>query len=161
MPAPSAWACHAPPAADRCALTARTLRPDLRIVARAEQPRTEAKLQRAGATRAICPQVLGVTKIINILTRPHVVDFVETAARGIDLEMDEYVFAEHSSLIGVTLRDSLIRRKTGAGVVGVKRADGQTLFNPDPDAKLNAGDILIIVGPVGVSSRLDEIGPCS
>ncbi len=138
-------------------LTARTLRPDLTIVARAEQPSTEAKLIRAGATRVVCPQVIGATKIANILTRPTVVDFVEVASRGVDLEIDEYVIGDQSPLVGKTLRDSRIRRTTGSLVVAIKRADGESLVGPDPDSVLGAGDTLILVGPAGVSSRLKAL----
>lgn len=72
-------------------LTAHTLCPELQIIARAELPSTESKLKRAGASRVICPQIVGARKISNILHRPNVVDFVEVAADGVDLEMDEYV----------------------------------------------------------------------
>lgn len=51
-------------------LTTRTLRPDMLIIARAEQPTTEAKLKRAGATRVICPQIMGATRIANLITKP-------------------------------------------------------------------------------------------
>ena len=138
-------------------LTAHSLRPELSIIARAEQPATEAKLKRAGATRVICPQVMGATRIANVLTRPNVVDLVEMATKGVDLEIDEYVVGEHSSFAGTTLRESALREKTGASVVAIKRADGETLFNPDPDASLETGDTLVLVGPAGVSSRLDAI----
>ncbi len=138
-------------------LTARTLRPDVTIVARAEQRSAEAKLIRAGATRVICPQVIGATKIANILTRPTVVDFVEVAIRGVDLEIDEYVIGDQSPLVGKTLRDSRIRHTTGSLVVAIKRADGEALVGPDPDSLLGARDILILVGPAGASSRLKAI----
>ncbi len=138
-------------------LTAHTLCPDLIIVPRAEQPTTEPKLTRAGATRVVCPQVIGATKVANILTRPTVVDFVEVANKGVDLELDEYEVSDQSPLVGRSLRDSHVGRKTGAIVVAIKRADGEALVNPDPDAHLEARDTLILVGPAGVSSRLDEI----
>ena len=138
-------------------LTAHTLCPNLVIVARAEQPTTEAKLTRAGATRVVCPQVIGATKVANILTRPTVVDFVEVANKGVDLELDEYEVSDQSPLVGRSLRDSHVRRKTGAIVIAIKRADGEALVNPDPDAHLEAKDTLILVGPAGVSSRLDKI----
>ena len=138
-------------------LTAHSLRPDLSIVARAEQPSTEAKLKRAGASRVVCIQVIGATRIVNVLTRPSVVDLVEIASKGVDLEIDEYVVSAQSSLAKTTLRDSALREKTGASVVAIKRADGETLFNPDPDAVLGPGDTLVLVGPAGVSSRLDDI----
>ena len=138
-------------------LTAHTLRPDLIIVPRAEQISTEAKLKRAGATRVVCPQVIGAMKVSDILTRPTVVDFVEIANKGVDLEMDEYVIGGRSPLVGLSLRDARVRRHTNATVVAIKRADGETLVSPDPDARLAARDTLILIGPTGISSRLDEI----
>ena len=100
---------------------------------------------------------MGATRIANVLTRPNVVDLVEMATKGVDLEIDEYVVSETSSFVGTTLRESALREKTGASVVAIKRADGETLFNPDPDAALGTGDTLVLVGPAGVSSRLDVI----
>ena len=138
-------------------LTARTLNPDLWIIARAEQPTTEAKLLKAGASRVICPQIIGANRIADLLTRPNVVDFVEVATKGVQLEMDEYVIGGQSPLDGRALRDSLVREKSGAIVVAIKRADGEAVFNPGPETGLAAGDTLILVGPEGVSSRLDAI----
>ena len=142
-------------------LTAHTLCPELQIIARAELPSTESKLERAGASRVICPQIVGARKISNILHRPNVVDFVEVAAHGGDLEMDEYVIGSQSALAGATLQDSLIRQQTGAIVVAIKRADGETLYNPKPEVVLAAGDTLIIVGKAGVSDQLSRIDPNS
>ena len=138
-------------------LTAYTLRPDLHIVARAEQPSTEAKLKRAGASRVVCTQIMGATRIANILTRPTVVDLVEMANKGVELEIDEYIVGTRSPLVGRSLRESAVRKKTGASVVAIKQADGKTLFNPDPDAVVGAGDTLVLVGPAGVSSLLDGL----
>ena len=95
--------------------------------------------------------------MVNVITRPNVVDFVDIANKGVDLEMDEYVIRDRSPLKGKTLRESTLRQKTGAMVIAIKRADGETLFNPDPDAVLSVNDTLILVGTAGVSSRLDEI----
>jgi len=138
-------------------LTAHTLRPDLIIVPRAEQVATEAKLKRAGATRVVCPQTIGAMKITDILTRPTVVDFVEVANKGVDLEMDEYVVSDGSPLVGMSLRDAHVRRHTGATVVAIKRADGETLVSPDPDSVVESRDTLILIGPTGISSRIEGI----
>ena len=138
-------------------LTARGLSPTLHIVSRAEQPTTEAKLRRAGADRVICPQVIGATRVADILMRPHVVDFFEVAARGVDLELDEYTIGSDSVLKDVKLRDSGLRQKTGAMVVVVKRSDGTSVFQPGPDEVLREGDQLILVGRAGTSARLDSL----
>ena len=138
-------------------LTVHALCPDLFIVARAEQSATETKLRRAGASRVVSPQVVGATIIANVLTRPNVVEFLAMADRGVDLEMDEYAVTADSPMRGRKLRESGLRGKTGAMVVAIKRADGQTLYSPDAEAVFEAGDTLIIVGPTGVSSRLDKM----
>ena len=138
-------------------LTARALHPSLPIIARAEQASTEAKLLRAGASHVVCPHLVGATTIANMLTRPKGVDFVEIADRGVQLEMDEYVIRTNSPLHGQTLRESKVREKSGAIVVAIKRADGEMLYSPEPGAVLASGDTLIVVGPAGISTKLDRI----
>lgn len=105
-------------------LTARSLRSDLTIIVRAELPATERKVLRAGASRVICPQIIGARRIRDIITRPNVVDFVDVANKGVDLEMDEYVIQPQSPLRGMKLRDSLLRQQGGAIVVAIKSAAG-------------------------------------
>lgn len=138
-------------------MTARQMRPDLNIVARAEQSTSEPKLRRAGANRVMSPQAIGAERIANILIRPHIVDFAEAAARGVDLEMDEFVVGQDSPLAGKSLRDSNIRRTANVMVVAIRRADGSTAFNPGPDEVVRPRDALITIGPAGASSRLAEI----
>lgn len=138
-------------------LTAHAIRTDLQIVARAEQPSTTPKLKTAGATQVVCSQAIGAARVANVLTRPNVVDFFEVAQQGVDLEMEELVVKAHSPLVGQTLRESALRERTGASIVAIKRADGQTDFNPGPEARLEAQDTLIIVGPAGVARRLDDL----
>jgi len=138
-------------------LTARGLRKDLLIIARAEQAATESKLLRAGASRVISPQSIGALRIANILTRPHVVDLLDVAARGVELEMDQYVISPESPMRGKTLRDSQLRQKARVMVVAIRRADGRTVFNPEPDAVLEAGDQIITIGQAGVSMRLESL----
>ena len=139
------------------ALTARSLRSDLLIVARAEQIASQSKLERAGADRVICPQVIGATRVTNVLTRPNVVDFVEVAARGVELEMDEHVIGADSPLRGKLLKDSELRQKAGAMVVAIRRDDGTTIYGPSPDVQLLEKDILILIGRAGVSNRLEKV----
>lgn len=138
-------------------LTSYTLNPKLHILARAEQPRTEPKLKRAGATRVICPQVIGATKIASLITQPMVVDFIETVAEGVSLEMDEFVIEEGSPLSGTSLKDSGIRDQAAASVVAIKQASGATLYNPGPNAELSVGDTLILVGEKGMAGRLSSL----
>lgn len=138
-------------------LTARQLRPDLLIVARAELSATEPKLRRAGANRVISPQAIGAERIANVLTRPHLVDFVEVAARGFEFEMDAFVLTADSPVVGQTLRDANLRAAADVMVVGIRKPDGATRFNPSADEVLCPQDTLITIGPVGSATRLAEL----
>ncbi len=138
-------------------LTARGLHDDLFLIARAESTATEAKMMRAGADRVVCPQVIGAYRISSLVTRPHVVDFVDVAAKGVELEIDEYHVDKDSVLADTSLRDSALRQKVDAMVVAVRRPDGQTTFNPSADLIVRSGDTLILIGRLGTSSRLAEL----
>ncbi len=138
-------------------LTARSMRPDLHIVTRAEQAATEPKLRRAGANSVVCPQIIGAKRIADILLRPHVVDFFDVAARGVELEMDDYRIGADSALCNTTLRDSQLRQRTGAMVVAITRADGTSVFQPGADEVIRPGDRLILIGRAGTSGRLEEV----
>lgn len=138
-------------------LTARALDEKLTIVSRAEHQTTDAKLRRAGANHVITPQRIGAMRVVNTLTRPYVVDFVELAARGVDIEMDQFQIGEGSALCGETLRSSNLRQKTEGMVVAIRHADGKTTFAPGPREVLRAGDNLIMLGPPDLYKRLEAL----
>lgn len=138
-------------------LTARGLHPDLTIIARAEQPSTTPKLKRAGASQVICPQVVGATRIANMLTRPNVVELFDVADKGIDLELDEYTVEPHSPLCDVTLREAAVREKTSATIIAIKRRDGEAIYLPGPEVRIRPHDILVMIGGAGVSTRLHAL----
>jgi voltage-gated potassium channel len=141
------------------ALTARQLNPRLIIISRAEQLSTQNKLLRAGATRVICPHIIGATRMADVILRPAVVDFFDVAHKGVDLEMDQFVVTPGSQLAGQTLRELALPARTGAMVVAVHSVDGHTLYNPRPDLSLVAGDTLILVGQRGVAEAVQRLQP--
>ena len=139
-------------------LTARQLNRNLTIIARAEQPNTQNKLLHAGADRVVCPQIIGATRIVNVLLRPAVVDFVEVTNKGVDLEMDQLVVPDTSELAGKTLRALSLPARTGAMVVAVRRTDGQAVYNPSPDdVVISSGDTLILVGQKGCAEAVQKL----
>jgi voltage-gated potassium channel len=129
-------------------MSARLLSEKLYIVARAEDERAEAKLQRAGANRVVAPYAIGGSRVANAVLRPSVVDFIELATRSehMELQMEETRIAPGSRLAGQALKDSQIRQELGIIIVAIKHAAGTMLFNPPPDAVMQAGDTLITLG---------------
>jgi len=128
-------------------LTARSLKPDLYIVARAEERGAEQKLKRAGADRVESPYEIGGRKMAYAILRPTVTTFIELAmADGVDLSMEEVAVEPTSPLIGLALKDSGIRRDLDLIVVAIKRASGEMLYNPAPDTQIQGEDTLVVLG---------------
>lgn len=129
-------------------LTGRDMNDKLFITARAEKFSTEKKLQQAGADRVVAPQVIGASRVVNLLTRPTTVEIMELVSgrQSVDLEMNEVQIPASSSLVGVTLRDSDIRPRTGVIVVAIKRHGGSLIVNPDTATTLHGDDTLVILG---------------
>lgn len=138
-------------------LTARQMHPQLHVIARAENPSTRPKLLRAGADRVISPQHIGAEWIANVLTRPHVADFVDMAARGSELEMAQVEVPAHSDLAGKSLRESELRKHSDVMVVAIRRPDGSTRFNPTADETIESGDLLITIGKPGAAAELSQL----
>jgi voltage-gated potassium channel len=128
-------------------LTARSLSPNLFIVARGEETGSKQKLLRAGADKVESPYEMGGRKMAHNILRPTVVTIMELAMQeGIEWSMEEIAVGGSSPLLGVPLKDTEIRRKLNLIVVAIKRADGEMLFNPTPENTLRAGDTLIVLG---------------
>jgi voltage-gated potassium channel len=138
-------------------LTSRDLRPNLKIIARAQEPGSEHQLRRAGANRVVSPQATGARMICNMIVRPHVVDFFEVAAKGVDLEMDEVVINEDSPICGQNLREANLRQVAGVMVVAIKRPDQTAVFSPGAEEVIRCGDTLILIGPAGSSAKLGSM----
>jgi voltage-gated potassium channel len=140
-------------------LSARALRPDLYIVARATAAEVESKLLTAGADRAVTPYQIGGQRIATAAVQPTIVDFLDVAMHGneVSLALDEVHIREGSPLSGTTLADSGIRQQSGAVVVAVKPPDGPLNSNPAPDTLLVVGDVLIALGTVQQLKDLDAL----
>jgi len=129
-------------------LTARVLKPDLFVIARAESEDSIAKLKRAGADRVISPYQIGAVQMAQTALRPAVVDFVEiaTSSDNLELSMEQVKIGQQSPLDGHSLADADLRHRYGVVVVGIQRAGGRMEFNPSPDTVMKAEDHLVVLG---------------
>jgi voltage-gated potassium channel len=129
-------------------LTARGLRPDLYVIARADSEEGKHTLMRAGATRVISPYQIGATQIAQTALRPAVVDFVElaTSSENLDLAMEQISIGPSSGLANRSLVDANVRQRFGVIVIGIQRDKGRMEFNPEPDAIMRTGDQLVVLG---------------
>lgn len=131
-------------------LTARALNRELVIAARATDGESVAKMHQAGADHVISPNVTGGVRMVATLLKPSVVSFLDAATITDDtaLRLEELKVPAGSSLAGKRLAEARIPQETGLIVLALRRAEseGPAVFNPGPDLRLEAGDVMIVLG---------------
>jgi voltage-gated potassium channel len=130
-------------------LTARGLRSDMLIIARASAEDSEKKLLRAGADRVISPYKTSGTEMARVALHPQVGGAVQVA----DYRMEEIEVSRACEGVGKTVDqvrgDSLI--------VAVRRSDGRLEPQPTPQAVINAGDMIVAIGTPAALERLESM----
>jgi len=128
-------------------VAAKALNPRLRVIARAADEGGERKLLRGGATVVVTPYRLTGLRILQAATSATVLEFMDYVADRHYLEMNlgEAMVSARSPVAGTTIAGARLHSEHGVIVVAVKR-EGTMLFNPLPEEKLRAGDILVIMG---------------
>lgn len=138
-------------------LSSRALRPDLVIIARARDESSKSKLVRAGATRAVNPQLIGGRRMAAFALQRHVAEFLDEVLHdeSLDYRMEQVAIAEGSRLAGQSLRDASLGDTTGVLLLAVRPGpDGGFVANPAPTTRIDPGMILI---GVGTSSQLEAL----
>jgi voltage-gated potassium channel len=130
-------------------LTARELRDDLLIIARASVEDTEKKLRRAGADRVISPYKTSGSEMARLALTPQVVDVVDVAPA---YRMEEIEVAPGCRGDGHTIDEV----RGSALVVALRRAGGALAPLPPGATTLAARDIVVAMGPDPEMDRLEE-----
>ena len=139
-------------------LTARDLNPGIHIVARAAEEQAESKLIRAGANRVVAPTIIGGHRMAMALTKPAVGDFLDSiTANHLELGFEQLEVDPVSSLVGRKLSESVIRSELNIVIVSIRRDDGEIIFNPSGETRIEGGDMLIAIGNPESLSRLNAI----
>jgi voltage-gated potassium channel len=125
-------------------LTARSLRPDLYIVARSSHPDSADKLRRAGADRVVSPYTLSGRRMAALAMQPAVVDTFDLLVGGADISMrvEELVVGADRGK-GRTAADL---RRSGAVLLALRSGDGALRVGPGDDEILRPDDIVVAMG---------------
>ena len=137
-------------------LSARGLRPDLFIEARASSKEGVNKLERAGANRVILPEAIGAQRMAMLATRPAVVDFIDTVTygRGREIGLENVLIGDNSRLIGTTFKAA--RSNTGVAILAKRKKNGTLTPNPADEDTIEDGDQLIVIGTKKQLAALEE-----
>ena len=141
-------------------LSAKTLNPQIRAIARASTEEALTKLQRAGADAVVSPYITGGRRMAAAALRPQVMDFVDGILTGTDraFYMEEFLIDPGTCpSVGKSLREAKLRSQSGALVLAIRRADGTLIGGPTGETLLLPGDLLICMGTAEQLRQLTQI----
>jgi voltage-gated potassium channel len=128
-------------------LTARELRADITIVARASVEDSESKLRRAGADRIVSPYKTSGSQMVRFALHPQVTGVVDVAP--------EYRMEEIEVTVGCAAAGSTISDIRGAATVVALRRDGSVQPEPAADTVLRNGDVVVAIGETAALEKLE------
>jgi voltage-gated potassium channel len=141
-------------------LSAKTLSPEIRAIARASSEEAMKKLRRGGADEVISPYITGGKRMAAAALRPQVMDFVDGIISGANRSyyIEEFLIdAAVCPEVGHTLNEARLRSSSGALVLAIRRADGTLLGGPNAHTVLLDGDVLICMGTSDQLRQLNKI----
>jgi voltage-gated potassium channel len=141
-------------------LTSKTINPNLKIISRASNEKSDLKLKRAGASNVIMPDMVGGQQMAKLVTQPDIVEFLDYMM----LQEPGSVFLEEISLNslancfeGKEIKELWERNGSGANIVGLRRPDRSYIINPGKDVKLSCSDQLFVLGTVDQIQQLKKL----
>ena len=120
-------------------LAARSLNPNLFIVARASDPSSHEALERAGADRVVSPYSSSGRHMVKMALDPSVVDLLDEAADRRSIEVEERRVDPPSDWIGRAVGEA------PAPVLAIRRSDGRVEATPSSSSVIEEGDILLLL----------------
>ncbi len=129
-------------------LTARSMCPDLFIVSRTASQSAIVKLLQAGANRVVNPQDLGGARMAALATQPDVAEFLDVVMHDGSLEfrLEQVDVPPGSPLAGQTLSSARVHAHSGALVLALRHPGQEFRTNPEPEAQISGGDVLVVIG---------------
>jgi voltage-gated potassium channel len=129
-------------------LSAKALRPDILVIARAAESESERKLYLAGADRVVAPQRVGAHRLASMAFQPELADFIDLVLQGnhVEFRVQQMQIHEDCVLSGMSLREAGIRQRSGAMILAVEDGSRRLYLNPDPDLVITPGQVMVGIG---------------
>jgi voltage-gated potassium channel len=136
-------------------LSARSLNPNLSIVARGELSSTESKLMQAGADKVVLPTHIGAERIAEVILHDESARFIEGLERShgfqrvlhnFGIELEVVTAASQSPAVRMTV-SAIERQAKGAFfIIQINRRDGDVFTAPPATAIIGEGDGIVLIG---------------
>lgn len=130
-------------------LSAKSLRDDLYVVARASSEEAEHKLLKADADRVLSPYSIAGRRLAGMLLRPNVIELLDVVMHreNNDLLMEELLVRERSVLDGMSVGEARHRCTLGANILAIKKkAQDKIIPSPGGAIAIGSDDLLVALG---------------
>ena len=139
-------------------LSAKGLKPELKVCARLAEGASEQKFRRAGADFVFAPYDITGNRMAQALLRPHVFQFIDFTTKNIGLDVGiEQVLVGANGFDSRSLAELQLRRELGVIVLAIRKADGSMLFNPGAEVEIQSGDFLVVMGESDNLRKLEQM----
>ena len=133
------------------------------IIAKAVTPMHGKILTNLGVSRVIYPERDAAIRLAHSLIAPNVLEYLELVPGYSIVELPV-----PPSLAGRTLRETELRTQHGVGLIGTRKKVAKTVkgvtkieevfdLNPSADDRLEAGDIMVVIGKEADLDRLSRL----
>jgi len=126
-------------------LTVRSVRPDVEIITLTDDSEVRDVLLNAGADTVLSPRGVLGRRLAEKAVSAFSSEVTGTIDLGADIELTEIPVDPGSPLVGKRIRESRIRERTGANIVGAW-IDGELQLPPDPDSMIRPNTVLLVSG---------------
>jgi Trk K+ transport system NAD-binding subunit len=136
-------------------LTVRSLRPDIEVIALTDDSDLRDVLLETGADSVLSPHGVLGHRLAEKAVTSFSSDVTDTINLGSEIEVAETPVHQESQLVGTRIRDSEIRERTGANIIGAW-IDGELQLPPDPDAVIRPNTVLLVSGGHDALEEISE-----
>jgi voltage-gated potassium channel len=140
-------------------LTARNLKPDLHIVAKADCEESESKLLRAGAEKVVLLYRSAGKRMANLLIEPELEEYLDelSDASNLNLRIAQFLISDTSTLVGKSFQEVDLYNNHRINVVGYKLPGGELHTTPRPAEIIQKNGTIIAIGRGGDLEMLNHL----
>lgn len=124
-------------------LEARELNPGITIISRASKDTSVKRLKAAGANNVIMPDKLGGVHMASLVLFPDVKEFIDVMST---YQNNGNTISELVPTRQQTLQNLNAWMQSGATILGIRKAGGDYIVNPEPAYQIDLSDRLIVLG---------------
>ena len=140
-------------------IAAKEVNENIYLIARSLYEVAEKRLKKGGADLVISPYKIASHHALHaaVSLSPGMNLELGKSSLGVPVSLSEVVVGKSSKLVGKSIVNSNLKSDYGVLVVGIKKDNGEVTINPEPNAEIHGGDILVLAGENDNINQVQDI----